>query len=295
MIPRPQYITMTRRYLSFEGRTLDLGILWTLLWEELGDWRRDVVQTPIPEEQDLRCFFVEWVAAFLPEAVSTELINELQEAAEVCRSAPDYSTSGWYRALPIDVAIFLLTGEEDWLRTARLNVDHHNSSLRYFVMESLALAAHRLTFDPEMTARVLHNLEVRHFRCEDLVILFAACNHHQDYKLQKISEWLGACSHNQDVEGVLRRLAEGLPVPNPFLSHMLWIQQYVSFRLAVRQPHLVEVLSTVDSGPSALPPDSPGSQLHLTEPNRYIEMAWKRMREHPLAASHVWLRRNNPC
>src|SRR6266446_298585 len=96
--------------LSFGERFLDLKAIRSLLWEELSDWRRDMDKTPITEEQDLRAFFIEWIAAFLPEIVVCEFVKELRFVAEKCRAASNYQTHGWHRILPIDVALFLLEG-----------------------------------------------------------------------------------------------------------------------------------------------------------------------------------------
>jgi hypothetical protein len=47
--------------------------------------------------------------------------------------------------------------------------------------------------------------------------------------------------------------------------------QYLSFRLATRQSVALGAPAKLDAGALLLPPDSPGRQLHLTEPNLFIE------------------------
>ena len=153
---------MADRGLTFGERGLNAPRIRSLLWEELADFRRDFQESPIREEQDLRALFIAWMAAFLPEVAPDGFWEELRSVVTGFRARTDFSAHGWHRLVPLDVALFVGTGEHQWLDICRPNVDHHKSELRTFVIDCLALAAPRLEFDGEMIARTENNLRVRH-------------------------------------------------------------------------------------------------------------------------------------
>jgi hypothetical protein len=188
--------------------------------------------------------------------------------------------------LPLEAALYALTGKESWLDTIRFNLDHHKLSLREIVTESLVLVADRLVFDAEMRKRIAHNLEVAHNFCEWPVILFANSKGDPFQKRQQIQSWLDSFDGNPDEREVLENLARGHWVRNPFLHRLLRTQQFLNLRLAGPPP-----------APLA-PPDEPAVQLSLLSPDQgeldlydgppdiSVEV-WRRITEHPMTSSLI--------
>jgi hypothetical protein len=190
--------------------------------------------------------------------------------------------------LPIEAALYVLTGEESWLDTIRLNLDHHKMSLREVVTESLALVANRLVFDAEMLKRIAHNLEVLHFFREWPVILFATSKGDPDSKRQQVRKWLDSYDLKGDERDVLQKLVQGHLVVNPFLNRLLRTQQFLTLRLAGSITAPAEPPTQLP----LLPPDQ--GELDLCDDPLDASVVWKRLSEHPLTASMIKIEGVNP-
>jgi len=84
-------------------------------------------------------------------------------------------------------------------------------------------------------------------------------------------------------------------VVNPFLSHFLRIQQYVSLRLAtvVESPNQLALPIAVDPLPekqSSLFRGTVRRESDLGQATLTSDLLWRRLREHPLMESHVGLK-----
>jgi hypothetical protein len=259
-----------------------------VLWQIWTEYQRDFEVRPITEIQDLRAFSVLWVSTFVPEVVSVRFRNTLAREVGRYRDRPDYSSFCWYRALPIEAALYVLTGEESWLDTIRLNLDHHKMSLREVVTESLALVANRLVFDAEMLKRIAHNLEVLHFFREWPVILFATSKGDPDSKRQQVRKWLDSYDLKGDERDVLQKLVQGHLVVNPFLNRLLRTQQFLTLRLAGSITAPAEPPTQLP----LLPPDQ--GELDLCDDPLDASVVWKRLSEHPLTASMIKIEGVNP-
>jgi len=253
-----------------------------VLWQLWTEYQRDFEVAPIGELQDLRAFSILWISTFIPEVVSVRLRTTLAREVGRYRERPDYSIFCWIRTLPIEAALYVLTGKVTWLDTIRFNLDHHKLSLREIVTESLALVANRLVFDAEMLRRIAHNLEVAHGFCEWPVILFATSRGVPTSKRQQIQNWLESCDVRGDDREVLEKLVRGHWVTNPFLYRLLRIQQFLTLRLAGPIPAPTEPPSQL----SLLPPDQGELDLYDGSPDISAEV-WKRLSEHPLTSSLI--------
>jgi hypothetical protein len=192
-----------------QSAVLDRGRVESVLQAIWREYVRDFEMTPITEVQDLRAFSILWAAVFMPECISREFQRSVAVTVLQYRDRVDYGHACWFRALPIEAALYALTGTEPWLSTIRANLDHHNSSLRTMTIESFAPIADRMEFDGEMLRRIARNLEVQHFFCEWPVILFAVSRGTAEYKRQRIEEWLGSFEMNSRERAVLETLARG--------------------------------------------------------------------------------------
>lgn len=142
-----------------------------ILQSEFELWVHNFDQRPISEAQDLRAFFVQWFAVFAPECFEQALIDEISAFACETKRHLDFRRRKWYELLPIEVALYALSSDSSWINMARANLNHHNSSLRSLVLESLLLVVDKLRFDdPYLLAPVTDNLERWVFYDTDTVL-----------------------------------------------------------------------------------------------------------------------------
>jgi hypothetical protein len=266
---------------------INLGRVQQVLWTQLERFKGGFDETPIPEVQDLRGLSIAWIAVFFQEAVPSSFLDSLMELVLRLRSHEDFSHHGWFRLIPLDVALFALTGNRDWLCYVASNLGHGTSGHRDFVIRSFALVANRLTFDRLMLDRTAYNLQVRHGGCEDLVILYAVSDQKGSEKKQQIAKWLSQFTLNPPEEECLRHLAAGEFAVNPFLRHFLWIQQYVWLSFACDLPVARKETLAEQKLPDKTVLTVAGAQPQLAGFTLDSDTVWHRMRAHPLMASHV--------
>ena len=270
---------------------LDRDRVERVLWSIWAEYRRDFQVHPINEIQDLRAFSVLWAAVFVPEAISPLFQRSLTRSAQQYRERADYGNFCWFRVLPLEAALYALTGDEWWLSNVRANLDHQNSSLRTTTIESLALLADRVEFDAETLRRIARNLEMRHFFCEWPVILFAVSKESSKHKRRQLEQWLQAYEMNPSERTVLEMLARGEFVENPFLHLSLRIQQYLTLRMACAPPKMAGRLCVDDELDriAAETADDKRDQMNLFagEPALLIRAVWGRLGAHPLTASLI--------
>jgi hypothetical protein len=262
---------------------LDLDRVGRSLWGIWSGYRRDFEEEPITEVQDLRAFSILWAALFIPEAISSRLRRSLMRVAEQYRERADYSYGCWYRALPIDAAIYTLTADKWWLTAILSNLNHHKRSLREFTIESFAPIAHQLEFDCETLHRIAENIEWRHTFYEWPVILFAGS---AERKRQKIEEWLRSYELS---DPVLEKLARGELVENPFLHRALRTQHYLTLRMACADPEGGQLTLEDEREIAAETDDKKCEQMKLFDDKRVdlSQVVWDRVRAHPLTASMI--------
>jgi hypothetical protein len=267
---------------------IDRAIMDRVLWQLWTEYQRDFSVAPITEVQDLRAFSILWVSAFMPEVVSVRFRKTLAKEVGLNRERPDFWGFCGSRTLILEAALYALTGEESWLETIRVNLDHHKRSHREIVTESLALVANRLAFDAEMLGRIAHNLKVAHGFCEWPVILFAISRGDPFSKRQQMQGWLNSCDVRGDEHEVLEKLIRGHWVANPFLHRLLRTQQFLTLRLMTALPASDPPIQL-----SLLTPDQ--GELGLCDGSADISAdVWKRISEHPLTASMIKIEGVNP-
>ncbi len=115
---------------NYGPANLDISRIENALWEILREFRRDFERTPIDELQDLRAFSILWAALFVPEALSLRFLHTLSRTGEQYRERPDYGNNCWYRVMPLEAALYVLTGWDFWLPVLLDNSDPPKCSLR---------------------------------------------------------------------------------------------------------------------------------------------------------------------
>ena len=244
-----------------------------VLRSEFELWVENFRIRPMPGAQERRGLFVQWFSVFAPECFEPSLVDDIRGFANDTRRHAKYSVDKWYQALPIEVALYADTSNPYWIQTAQLNLNHHNSSLRSFVLESLLLVADKIRFDDaEWISRVTSSLEGRHMGAMDSVLFLCMAQGDAKAKKKQIRRWRdqGAISLS-DRNELDAFLTDGY-ARNPFLYQTTRNACYILLRLASRQtPHFHQ----------------------LEFPMIPAETIWRRMNDHPMFQFSIHLREND--
>jgi len=269
-------------------REVDIQLFTQLVEAEWFAFRQEYSQTPITERQDLRALLVAWLARVLPEAFNHSLTETLSDTVESWWTQPDFKRKGWHRILPLEAALFALIHDPIWLRTHRANLDHHKSSIREYLITSLAIIADQLDFDDvDLQEKTHHNLLVGHGADGCIAILMAAKGE-PDRKRQVLRQWLNDEERRPIGDRqYLKDVVADRMVPNPFLGKILWVNQYLVWRLATfaTREHEVQLplpLST-DLDDQEDKPYGFGSQW--SQSGEF----WRRLRGHPFTREYLCL------
>ena len=122
------------------------------------------------------------------------MVKEISAFAYETKQHVDFRRSKWYELLPIEVVLYALSSDSSWINIARANLNHHNSSLRNFVLKSLLLVVEKLRFDdPYMLGPVSDNLEWGHMGAEDTALFLSMAQGEPEMNRPKSSNgWIGS-------------------------------------------------------------------------------------------------------
>ncbi len=109
----------------------DAGLVNALPGEEIRAFVEHLSEPALSHEQELRGGLIAWLCYFLPELVAEETSKLLRDSYEVNRTS---YFERWYQLLPLEMAIFGITRNADWLHGHKQNLAYGGSSLRYYVM-----------------------------------------------------------------------------------------------------------------------------------------------------------------
>ena len=235
-------------------------------------WVANFGKIPMPEAQERRGLFVQWFSVFAPECFEPSLVEDIRSFSYNMRQDPEFYHDKWYEVLPIEVALYARTSNPFWIQTAQLNLNHHNSSLRSFVLESLLLVADKIHFkDAEWISRVTSNLESRHIGAMDSVLFLCLAQGDAQTKKEHIRKWRDQEKLSTgDREELDAFLTDGY-ARNPFLYQATRNACYILLRLASREtPHFHQ----------------------LEFPMIPAETIWRRMNDHPMFQFSIHLREN---
>ena len=241
-----------------------------ILRSEFERWVHNFGKRPMPEAQERRGLFIQWFSVFAPECFEPSLIEDIRSFAYETRQHHDFNLDKWYKALPIENSLFALGSDPYWVRTSRWNLNHHNSSLRSFVLESLLLVADKIQFDDaEWIASVTSNLEGRHMGAMDSVYFLCMVQGKAKAKKRQIRRWRDQGNISlSDRKKLDAFLTKGY-ARNPFLYQTTRHACYILLRLASREaPHV--------------------RQLEL--PIISAQTIWQRMNDHPVFQPYIHIR-----
>jgi hypothetical protein len=250
--------------------SIDLNRTAAICEEEWQLFLEDVGIDPIPERQDLRAFFLNWVAVFVPEAFPSSLTSRMAAWMEEYQ-ATDETVWGFAKPPLIGAALFALTDSPYWLRVQIRNFDYGGSQLRSFLHNTLALVAPRLSFDSELTARLDHGLKVPYFMMDTPLVLYAVSKGDVEQKLSNLKMWRESYFMNTAEEETVDRLLKGDPARNPLQSWLFRNTSYTALRIGC--------YPTGANAEGALPLGAVLSDV------------WKSLAQHPLFSAYVRLDR----
>ena len=250
--------------------SIDSNRVAAICQEEWQSFLEDVDITPIPERQDLRGFFLNWVAVFLPDAFPTSLQQEMS-AWMAPRLDTQDATWGYVRPPLIGSTLFALTGDRGWLQVQFDNFADGGSQVRSFLHRSLALVAPKVTFDSELLGRLDFGMKHAYFFMDIPLALYAVSQGDKNEKLESLKRWQAGfmnAAEKEAVEGYLN----GRLVANP-LQH--WISEKMSY-VALRMACFPVASPSGDSLPLGIA----------------LAPVWESMQQHPLFSSHIELRKD---
>ena len=214
-----------------------VGHLNTLVRQELSDFWTNITTLPLSRDQELRGALIAWFCVFTPDLINDECRTLLHAFYEKARLDPDYDTSGWFKILPIELALYGITRDQNWLQRHKRNFAYGGAGLRCYVMESLSLVAPELSSeDQELLDRVEQNLSAVHGACEWGAAMMMVGKGQRKHKIQLLSEWGGKFRLNPREKAVLDELAaNGCVLNRYFLPHYFRVQTYIIQRLCAAQ------------------------------------------------------------
>jgi len=217
----------------FNTFEIDYTRVENLVYEELNLFVAEYEIQPIPVVQEMRAFFIAWIAVFFPEVISKDFTEILTKRITDYRSDSDFNTKGWIRLIPLDVALFAITDNSDWLDVCITNIDHHSSVNRELVLESLSLIANKLSFhDRELLRRTENNLRNQHGLCDWGVILLVAAKGNSDEKLRLVRQWRDEFGEESWAYHIFDSILNGKSLPNTFFFGLMHERLlYVTLRL----------------------------------------------------------------
>lgn len=247
--------------------SIDLSRIAAICDEEWQYFLDDMDVTPVPQRQDLRGFFLNWVAVSIPQAFPASLQSTMCAWMEPQLDTRD-STWGFVRPPLIGSTLFALTGNRRWLQVQFDNFADGGSLVRSFFHKSLALVAPRISFDLELLRRLDFGMKSVYFYMDVPLALYAVSLGDADEKLTNLRRWQEGFMNSQEkaaVEGYLK----GLPVPNPLQHWFLEKMSYVGMRIGCFQ---------------ITPPLNGGLPLGVT-----FSSVWELIQQHPLFLPYIEL------
>lgn len=218
-----------------------LAAATNVIRKEFAAFERGYSERPVPRVQEMRAGCISWLATFLPESFDDDLAQSMGARVAQWGEQPDYRVDGWFRLPALEVALYNLavaTGEPHRRDIARfaldrviVNIDHHNSGLRAYILQCLALAAPNLAFnDAQLRGRVESLLASNQLYSDAAVALYLATEGSLAEKRAWGTEWKDRVQEGFG-RAQLRDLAAGAPLTNPLFADIAEVERYVWLRL----------------------------------------------------------------
>ncbi len=276
--------------MSITPFSIDKEKISNLLELEFENWTHNFGQRPIPEGQDFRAFFVQWFSVFVPECFEQPLVKKILNFANKKRQEPDFYSSKWHELLPIETALYAISSDPLWIKTATINLNHHKSGIRFFVLKSLLLVVDKLSFaDTNLLNSVVNNLENWHFGSKDTALFLSMTQGDLQTKQTQFQQWLDCLNLFSGDRECLEMLCSGEIIPNPFLYDVMQIACYVLSRLASKDTSLQLPLFTDEFVENSLTDPDEIQMRSPIEQSDLGSIVWKRMTDHSIFKQFIML------
>ena len=210
--------------------SIDLCRIGAICEEEWQSFLDEVNIDPIPERQDLRGFFLNWVAVFVPEAFPSSLTGQMAAWMGEHEST-DETVWGFAKPPLIGATLFAMTDNPYWLRVQTSNFDYGGSQLRNFLHRTLALIAPRMSFDSELIARLDHGLRIPFLMMDTPLVLYAVTKGDSAEKRANLKKWRDAYFMNTAEAETIDRLLKNDAADNPLQPWLLRNTSYATMRI----------------------------------------------------------------
>lgn len=180
---------------------------------------------PVPRRQELRAGCVAWLATILPEALETAWIRELSRWVYDLKGEPQ-DAFHWFRVPALRAAIAVWNDDSDALVEVITNIDHHNSGLRAYMLESLAFAAPGLSFEDDVLRGRIESVLQHHYLYSDAAVaVLLSTKGTLEAKADWARRWVDVVqpSFGRDQ---LSAAINGAPVTNPLHESLCEIERY---------------------------------------------------------------------
>ena len=211
-------------------------------------YSRHISDSPFPGIIERHGLALEFLASFIPEAITSNLINQIKEFVSGLKKQPNYNSAYWWKALPLEAALFSVTRGNVWLRYLGANFAHHNSSLRNYVQLTAAPIMHHtdFTFIASAYNEIETSLINGYGGAEDGVILFAASNTPNGIKKEKLDQWMKLKDVAPQSRVFLNSIGEKQYQGNPFSAYLLESSFYIMLEIAASKRGKSQQLDFVD-------------------------------------------------
>jgi hypothetical protein len=155
------------------------------------DYKKGLGVKLFPRKSEIAGLALEWLAVNYP-ALFFGLKRTLKETQALYRSRSNYSVKFWYRLLPIDCVLCILTNNDRYLDSVIANINHHNFSLRELTFITFYFAAPFLYFDEieDFLERTESNLQNVHLGTEMNLYLINIMLGNKKEKVKLYNNWL---------------------------------------------------------------------------------------------------------
>lgn len=202
-------------------------------------YQKGIGQRRFSDESYTTGLALEWLAAKHPELFDNEDKKEFEKTRMGWRRETEFPYRYWYRLLPTDCSLFLLTKEIGYLDVAIANIDHHKSSLRNWVFDCLYYVAPCLKFngdeflEQEILKRTESNLCIGHAWAEKNLYLLYLMQGDRESKVRQFDAWLNNPNVKLEwAKELITKFRDYLPpIYNPFAQMEVEVQSYLLNKL----------------------------------------------------------------
>lgn len=139
---------------------------------ELGLFKKQFDESPVPTIQDERSLSIAWVCYYFKESISKENSSAIMNFVDDVYLKENYSTHGWIRISALQAAAFILTNDIHYANSLIQHIDCGQGWARGFIIESASIICPLLSFNNDyLKAATETNVKYSHaFYMENIIL-----------------------------------------------------------------------------------------------------------------------------